>query len=103
MDDSGGGRFGCFVGGAAGNCGGIEDGDIGEVAGGEEALARHGEAGGGLGGDLVDGLFEGHPAAFADDFAEEEGEGAVEAGVGAALDVETVADDGAEGVGEEVA
>lgn len=51
----------------------------------------------------MDGLCEGHPAAFANELAEEEGEGAVEAGVGAALDVETVADDGAEGVGQELA
>ena len=103
MDDSGGGRFGSFVGGAAGNGGGVEDGDVGVVARGEDALAGHGEAGGGLGGDLVDGLFEGHPVAFANYLAEEEGEGAVEAGMGAALDVEAVADDGAEGVGQQVA
>lgn len=103
MDDSGGGRFRGFVRGAAGDGGGVKDGDVGKVAGGEQALARHGEAGGGLGGDLVDGLFEGHPAALADDLAEEEGEGAVEAGVGAALDVEAVADDGAEGMGKQVA
>ena len=50
----------------------------------------------------MDGLFEGHPTALADDLAEEEGEGAVEAGMGLTFDVEAVADDRAEGVGEQL-
>lgn len=102
MDDAGGGGFRGGVGRPGRDLDGIEDGDVGEVARGEKALAGHRKAGGRLGGDLVDGLFEGHPAALADDLAEEEGEGAVEAGMGLAFDVEAVADDRAEGVGEKL-
>ncbi len=102
MDDAGGSGFWGGVGGPTGDVDGIEDGDVGEVAGGEEALAGHRKAGGRLSGDLVNGLFEAHPAALADDLAEQEGEGAVEAGMGAAFHEKAVADDGAEGVGEQL-